>query len=251
MISPASTNPQVTDTGHPNVFRVIGRDDQQGIIAGNFLADGYADKRIVIINDGRAYGLGLAEITKHQLNKRGIKEALFAAFQPDQPDYKALVDQLVAAKEDVVYTGGYQGDVAIIVRQAKQKLPNLQFVGGDSLTGSEFRTIAGEAAEGTYLTFGPDPRRRPEAASAVQSIRDNDAFEPEGYTLYAYAAVQVWAEAAEKAKSIDEEAVIETLKTGSFDTVLGKIGFDEKGDVTGESSFVWYRWTGNDYVPVE
>ena len=251
MISPASTNPRVTDEGHRNVFRVIGRDDEQGAIAGDFIADRYPDKRIAIIHDGQAYGLGLAEFTKRELNKRGINEVLFERFLPDQPDYKELVDKLVAAKADVVYTGGYQSDLGVIVRQAKQALPDLQVVGGDSLTSSEFRFIAGDAAEGTYLTFGQDVRLRPEAASVVRSIRDNDAYEPEGYTLYAYAAMQIWAQAAENSKSAEPAAVMQALRTGTFDTVLGKIGFDEKGDVTGVSSFVWYRWSGEDYVLVE
>jgi len=251
MMSPASTNPKVTDSGHPNVFRVIGRDDQQGFVAGNFIADRYPDKNIAIIHDGQAYGLGLAEFTRRQLHARGIKEVMFESFQPDQPDYQGLVDKLVAAKAEVVYAGGYQGDLGIIVRQAKQALPNLQFVGADALTSSEFRFIAGDAAEGTFLTFGPDLRLRPEAASVVESIREGDAYEPQGKTLYAYAAVEAWAQAVERAGSVDEAAVIEALRTGSFDTVLGHIGFDEKGDVTGVSPFIWYRWTGDDYVPAE
>lgn len=251
MMSPASTNPMVTDAGHANVFRVIGRDDQQGFIGGNFLADRFGDKRIAIIHDGQAYGQGLAEFTKRQLNKRGIKEVLYASFQPDQPDYKAIVEKLVAAKADVVYLGGYHADLGIIVRQAKEQLPDLRFVGGDTLTSGEFRFIAGDAAEGTFMTFGPDPRRLPGAASVVQSIRTKDSFEPQGKTLYAYAAVQAWARAVEEGKSTGEVAVIKALRTNTFATVLGNIGFDDKGDVTGMSSFVWYQWIGEEYVPVE
>jgi branched-chain amino acid transport system substrate-binding protein len=251
MISPASTNPEVTDSGHSNVFRVIGRDDLQGLIAGNFIADRYAGKRVAIIHDGQAYGKGLAEFVKRQLNERGVKEVLFESFKPDLPDYKALVDKLVAAKADVVYMGGYQADLGVIVRQLKRELPDIQVIGGDSLTSSDFRVIAGEAAEGAYLTFGPDVRLRPEAASVVESIRDHYSYEPEGFTLYAYAAVQAWAQAVEKAKTVDEAAVIKTLRTDKFDTVLGRIGFDGRGDVTGVSAFVWYKWAGTDYVPVK
>jgi branched-chain amino acid transport system substrate-binding protein len=251
MISSASTNPVVTDAGHQNVFRVIGRDDQQGIIAGNFMADRYADKNIAIIHDGQEYGLGLAQFTKHQLNERGVTEVMFDSFMPDQSDYRAIVDKLIAGNIDVIYGGGYQGDLAIILRQAKKELPNLQLIGGDSLTNNEFLVIAGAASEGTYLTFGPDVRLKPEAASVVASIRDTDAYEPEGYTLYSYAAVQAWAQAVQQAGSLDQGAVIKALKTGSFETVLGKIGFDDKGDVTGVSAFVWYIWTAEDYVLVE
>ena len=240
MISPGSTNPKVTDEGGANVFRVIGRDDQQGTIAGDYLADNHGTSNVAIIHDGQTYGLGLAEFTKRQLNERGVTEVIFDSYQTEQADYEAVVNKLVEAHIDVLYAGGYQGDIGIILRQAKKKIPHLKLVSGDTLVSEEFRIIAGEAAEGTYFTFGPDMRLRPEAAAVVSAIRDEDAFEPEGYTLYSYGAVQAWAQAVERAGSLEPDAVIKALKAGEFDTVLGKIGFDEKGDVTGINAFVWY-----------
>ena len=124
-------------------------------------------------------------------------------------------------------------------------------VSGDTLVSEEFRIIAGEAAEGTYFTFGPDIRLKPEAAAVVAAIRDEDAFEPEGYTLYSYGAVQAWAQAVQQADSLKPDAVIKALKAGEFETVLGKIGFDEKGDVTGISAFVWYVVGEEGYKLVE
>ncbi len=251
MISPGSTNPKVTDDGGPNVFRVIGRDDQQGTIAGDYLADTHSDRNIAILHDGQTYGLGLAEFTKHQLNKRGVTEVIFDGYTTEQADYKPVVDKLVKAKIDVLYVGGYQGDIGIILRQAKKKIPHLKLVSGDTLVSEEFRIIAGEAAEGTYFTFGPDIRLKPEAAAVVAAIRDEDAFEPEGYTLYSYGAVQAWAQAVQQADSLKPDAVIKALKAGEFETVLGKIGFDEKGDVTGISAFVWYVVGEEGYKLVE
>ena len=90
-------------------------------------------------------------------------------------------------------------------------------------------------------------RLKPEAADVVAAIREEDAYEPEGYTLYAYGAVQAWAQAVEQAGSLKPKAVIKALREGSFDTVLGKIGFDEKGDVTGIDTFVWYVFGKEDY----
>ena len=81
-ISPASTNPTLTEQGRANVFRVIGRDDAQGIVAGNYLADHWADKKIAILHDGTTYGKGLAEETKRQLNRRGVTEAIYEAMHP-------------------------------------------------------------------------------------------------------------------------------------------------------------------------
>ena len=247
MISPASTNPKVTDEGGGNVFRTIGRDDQQGTIAGDYLADNHTKSNIAIIHDGQAYGLGLAEFTKLQLNKRGVTEVMFDSYTADQMDYKPLVNKLVNKKIDVLYAGGYLTDIGIIVRQAKKELPNLRLFSGDSLVNAEFMLVAGEAGEGTYFTFGPDMRLNPAARDVAAAIREEDAYEPDGYTLYSYGAVQAWAQAVKQADSLKPKAVIKALREGSFDTVLGKIGFDEKGDVTGISTFVWYVFGKEDY----
>jgi branched-chain amino acid transport system substrate-binding protein len=71
-------------------------------------------------------------------------------------------------------------------------------------------------------------------------------YEPEGYTLYSYGAVQAWAEAVRRAKSIDTAKVILQLKKGSFETVPGRLGFDRKGDVTA-TSYVMYEWKNGKY----
>jgi branched-chain amino acid transport system substrate-binding protein len=251
MISPASTNPKVTDKGGPNVFRVIGRDDQQGTIAGDYLAEHHSKSRIAIIHDGQAYGLGLAEFTKRQLNKRGVTEVMFDRYTPDQKDYGSIVNKLVNKKIDVLYAGGYLTDIGIILRQAKKELPNLRLFSGDGLVNVQFLFVAGEAGEGTYFTFGRDMRLNPEARDVAAAIREEDAYEPEGYTLYSYGAVQAWSQAVKQTGSLKPKAVIKALREGSFNTVLGKIGFDEKGDVTGISTFVWYVFGKEDYSLVK
>ncbi len=251
MISPASTNPKVTDEGGRNVFRVMGRDDQQGTIAGDYLADEYANSKIAILHDGQIYGQGLAEFAKHQLNKRGVTEVIFDSYTADQTDYKSIVDKLVDAKIEVLYVGGYQGDIGIIIRQAKKIIPSLKLISGDSLVSEDFPIIAGEAGVGAYFTFGSDIRLKPEAATVTAAFRNEDDYEPVGFTLYSYGAVQAWAQAVQQAGSLNPDAVIDALKKGHFDTVLGKIGFDEKGDVTGMSPFVWYVFEEESYVPVK
>jgi branched-chain amino acid transport system substrate-binding protein len=251
MISPGSTNPKVTDEGGPNVFRVIGRDDQQGTIAGDYLAENHSNSNIAIIHDGDVYGLGLAEFTKRQLNKRGVTEVMFDSYTQNIEDYKPLVDKLVNKKIDVLYIGGYIADVGIIARQAKKELPNLRLFSADTLSHVQYLFVAGEAGVGTYFTFGPDMRLKPEAQDVAAAIREEDAYEPEGFTLYAYGAVQAWAQAVEQAGSLKPRAVIKALREGSFDTVMGKIGFDEKGDATGISTFVWYVFGKEDYSLVK
>ena len=112
---------------------------------------------------------------------------------------------------------------------------------GDGITSNELASIAGDAVNGTLMTFPPDPRNNPNAADAVKKFRDA-GFEPEAYTLYSYAALQVIAEAAKAAASNDPETVATALKEkGPYTTVIGELGFDAKGDIT-RPDYVMYTW---------
>ena len=244
-ISPASTNPKLTDEGGDNVFRVCGRDDQQGTVAGNYLADHFKGKKIAIIQDKTAYGKGLADETKKQLNKRGIKETMYEAYTAGEKDYSALVSKMKNAGIDVVYVGGYHTEAGLMIRQAREQGYNVQLVSGDALVTDEYWKITGKAGQGTLMTFSPDPRKNPAAAAVVQKFRAQK-YEPEGYTLYTYGAIQAWAEAATKAKSTNWKKVADALHKNKFNTVLGKIGFDKKGDVTAPG-YVFYVWKDGKY----
>ena len=244
-ISPASTNPKLTEEGGDNVFRVCGRDDQQGIVAGDFLADMFGGKKIAILHDKTAYGKGLADETKAQLNARGVQEAMYEAYTAQEKDYSAVVSKMKAAGIDVFYVGGYQTEAAIMIRQAHEKGYMPQIISGDALVTDEYWKIAGDAAEGTLMTFSPDPRKNPEAAPVVAKFKAQN-YEPEGYTLYTYGAIQAWAKAVEKAGSTDTGKVVAALRSNKFDTVLGNIGFDMTGDVTAPG-YVWYEWSQGQY----
>jgi branched-chain amino acid transport system substrate-binding protein len=248
-ISPASTNPKLTEEGRANVFRVCGRDDQQGLVAGNYLADKFKDKKIAFIHDKTPYGKGLADETKAQLNKRGVTEVMYEAYTAGEKDYSALVSKLKAAAIDAVYVGGYHTEAGLIIRQAHEQGYKPQLISGDALVTEEYWKITGAAGEGTMMTFSPDPGKDPANAALVKKFKDG-GYTPEGYTLYTYGAVQAWAQAVEKAGGTDAAKVVPALRTNQFDTVLGKIGFDQKGDVSAPG-YVWYVWKDGkyDYAP--
>jgi branched-chain amino acid transport system substrate-binding protein len=251
MILGSASNPKVTDSGWRNVFRVFGRDDRQGAVAADHLAKHWAGEEIAILHDGTVYGQGLAEETKRSLNARGVEERLYLQFEPNLVDYHDLLAELQAAEIDVAYIGGRTSEVGLIARQAGNRDYRLQIVSGDAIGSDEFRIVAGEdAAQGVRFTSGPDPRTFPAAKDVVRRFREG-TYEPENFTLYAYAAVQTWAQAVEKAGTLDYDAVIKSLHAHQFDTVLGTIGFDDKGDVTGYDPFVWYIWQGDTYVPAD
>jgi branched-chain amino acid transport system substrate-binding protein len=248
-ISPASTNPMLTEQGRANVFRVIGRDDVQGQVAGRYLADHWSGKRIAILHDNTTYGQGLADETKKELNRRGLKEVLYKAYVPDKSDYSTEIAELQAADIAVVYVGGYHTEVALMARAARNRGYSVQLVSGDAMATEELGIIAGPAAEGILFTFVADPRRRLEAAPVVERFRAEN-FEPDSYTLLSYAATQVWAQAAEKAGSLGTQAMLASVRKHQFETVLGQIEFDQKGDLTAQT-WTWYIWRGSEYVPLE
>lgn len=244
-ISPGSTNPKLTEEGGPNVFRVCGRDDQQGAVAGDYLADKFADKKIAILHDKTAYGKGLADETKKRLNERGVQEVMYEAYTAGEKDYAALVSKMKGAGVDVFYLGGYHTEAGLMIRQAREQGYDVQLVSGDALVTDEFWKITGDAGAGTLMTFSPDPRKNAMAEPVVKKFRDT-GYEPEGYTLYTYGAIQAWAQAVAKAGSTDTDKVIAALRDGEYDTVLGKIGFDEKGDVTAPG-YIFYVWQNGTY----
>jgi branched-chain amino acid transport system substrate-binding protein len=246
-ISPASTNPRFTDEGKWNTFRVCGRDDQQGLVAGRYLAQNMRDRRIAILHDNSAYGRGLAEETKKSLNAAGVQEVLYSAYTPGERDYSAIVSRLQQANVGVVYVGGYHTESGLILRQAKERGMNLTLVGGDALVTNEFWQITGAAGEGTLMTFSSDPRKRPTAARVVQAFRGRN-IDPEGYVLYTYAAIQIWAAAAARTNGIDPRRIAAAMKAnGPWATVLGDISFTEKGDVT-VPDYVFYVWRNGSYA---
>ena len=240
-ISPASTNPKYTDEGGWGTFRVCGRDDQQGKVAGEYLAKHFKTQKIAILHDNSAYGKGLADETKKSLNAAGGKETTFDAYTPGEKDYSAVVSRLKQAGVSVIYIGGYYTEAALIIRQAKEQGMKVTLVGGDALVAKEFWQIAGPAAEGTLMTFSPDPRKNAVAAKVVKAFADQKV-DPEGYVLYTYATIQIWAEAAKKAGTTDPKKVAAALKaSGPWPSVLGPVSFDKKGDITA-GAYVMYIW---------
>jgi branched-chain amino acid transport system substrate-binding protein len=164
-ITPASTNPKFTDEGSWNTFRTCGRDDQQGKVAGAYMAKEFKGRKIAILHDNTAYGKGLADETRKNLNANGVQEALYEAYVPGEKDYSALVSRLKGAGIDVIYIGGYHTETGLIMRQAKEQGMNVTVVGGDALVTNEFWQITGAAGEGAMMTFPTDPRKRATAAA--------------------------------------------------------------------------------------
>src|SRR5215212_8717766 len=248
-ITPASTNPLFTERKLWNVARICGRDDQQGLVAGEYIVKNYKGKNVAILNDKTTYGKGLADETKKTLNKAGLTEKLFESYNKGDKDFNAIVSRLKRENIDLVFVGGYHQEAGLILRQMRDQGLQTVLMAGDALADKEFASITGPAGEGTLFTFGPDPRNKPTAKAIVERFKAKN-IDPEGYTLYTYAAMQVWSQAAAKAGATDPKKVMDTIKGGSWDTVIGKMEFDSKGDIK-QLDYVVYKWDAKgNYVEI-
>jgi branched-chain amino acid transport system substrate-binding protein len=240
-VTPSAANPKVTDRKLWDAFRTCGRDDQQGKLWADLALGDLKDKKIAIVHDKTPYGQGLADAARGFMNAGGKKEVLYEGVNVGEKDYSAIVSKIKAAGADYVMWGGLHTEGGLIVRQMRDQGMNTIMISGDGITDNEFASIGGPGVEGTLMSFGPEPRNNPNAKDAVAEFKAK-GFEPQGYTLYSYAAVQVVKQAAEKANSVDPHKVADVMHSGmAFKTVLGDIAYDAKGDRT-TMDYVWYVW---------
>jgi branched-chain amino acid transport system substrate-binding protein len=242
-ITPGSTNPQVTERGLSAMFRMCGRDDQQGIVAGDYIVDVLKGKKVVVLHDKDTYGQGLADATKAQLVKRGVTPVLYEGLTRGEKDFSAVVTKIRAAGADVVYFGGLHPEAGPLVKQLRTEgLKDVKFMSDDGIVTDELVTTAGgpQYVDGVLMTFGADPRMLPESKAVVDAFR-KAGTEPEGYTLYAYASVQALAAGFNGAKSNKGEDAAKWLKANPVKTVMGEKAWDAKGDLK-VSDYVVYQW---------
>ena len=241
MVTPSATNPKITEKGMWNVFRTCGRDDQQGEVAGKYISDKFKGKKVAVVHDKTTYGQGLADETRKAMAKGGMKEVLYEGINLGEKDFSALVTKIKAAGADLIYWGGLHTEGGLIVRQMRDQGIKAPMMSGDGITTDEFAAIGGAGVEGTLMTFGPDARKNPAAAEVVKKFAAKN-INPEAYTLYAYAGMQVIAAAAADAKSLDPKKIAEATKAGkAFKTVIGDLAYNKKGDIT-RLDYVMYTW---------
>jgi branched-chain amino acid transport system substrate-binding protein len=242
MITPSATNPKITERGLWNVFRTCGRDDQQGEVAGNYLANQAKGKKVAIVHDKTTYGKGLADETQKAYNKLGGKEVLYEGVNTGEKDFAALIGKIKASGAEIVYWGGLHTEGGLIVRQMRDAGVKATLMSGDGITDNEFAAIGGPGVEGTLMTFPPDPRKIASNAALVKTFNEKKKFDPAAYTLYTYAAVEIIKQAADAIKSTDAKKLAAEVRSGkTYKTAVGDLKYDKKGDIT-RPDYVLYTW---------
>jgi len=243
MITPASTNPQLTERGFENVFRVCGRDDQQGMIAAEFVIKSLKIKKISIIHDKTTYGQGIADEFKKAVGNNAEIVYYGIIIQGDK-DFRAVLTSIKDKGPELIYFGGIYPEAGLLVKQAKEIGIKAPFMSGDGTIDKEFIKIAGkENAEGTYLTFSPDPLNIPTAKAFLDKYHAKYG-EHGPYSIYAYDAANILLTGISKAGSVDGQKIAEAIHNLAYDGALGTVQFDKNGDVLKAPYIVWITKAG-------
>ncbi len=246
-VNPTATNPQVTEQRLWNVFRVCGRDDQQGKVAADFVASKGLG-RVAILHDKGAYGKGLADAFRDALARdHRIKPVYYGTVTRGDKDFSAVLTAMKGTNPDILYYGGYHAEGGLLARQAKGLGLRARFMGADWMVQRDFVEIAGrDAVEGSWATFTPDVKTMPSAKATIAAYERQ--FGPIGaFSLYGYVAARVLIEGRAKAK--DPRGAADAMRKRTFDTVLGAIRFDGKGDVA-RAPYVIYETRGGEFVQI-
>jgi branched-chain amino acid transport system substrate-binding protein len=246
-MSPSATNVDLTKSGdYPNFFRTISPDDAQAELQVRFALDTLKVSKIAVIHDKGDYGKGIAEFAQALLLERGVKPVLFEGITPGAVDYSAVIQKIRRAGADAVIYGGYHPEAAKIVSGMRKKKMDTIFISDDGVRDETFIKVAGRYAEGVYATGPIDTTKSPMAIAAIEHHRKVYGEEPGAFYLNAYSATLCLLQAIEKAGSTEFDAIANALRTNWFDTPLGKISFDEKGDAKG-IGFAMYRVVDGQY----
>lgn len=233
--------------GWRNIFLMAGSIQTQGFAAGTYLTRRYKGNGIALISDQSAYGAGLADGFKLALKDRSASPKYETALTGNAVDVFPTIEQLIANKPSAVYLAMTPANAAALVKRAKESGLETTFVSGNAVARREFYDIAGSASNGVVGTSLPDVRSSAMAAEAVSHLKAR-GFPTDGYTLYAYAAVQVMAQAIDQSRSERFEAIEPILRRQSFSTAVGKVKFDATGDRE-VSEVAFTQWQNGTVAP--
>ncbi len=242
MITPSATAPAVTEgKNYEFIFRTIGRDDQQGPAAAKFILDKIKPGKVAVLHDKQSYGQGIATAVKNDLEKGGVKVAVFEGINAGDSDFSAVITKLKSNGVDFVYYGGYHPEMGLLMRQAAEQGVKARFMGPEGAGNPDINAIAGDAVEGMLVTLPADFTQNPDNAAIVKAFQDKKRNPNGAFQMTSYAATQAIADGIKGAGSTDPEKVAKYLHSNTFQTPIGKTSWNKQGDLN-DFEFEVFTW---------
>lgn len=251
LISGSATNDDLTMTGdHPNFFRTISNDGAQAKLMTAFAKNDLKVKKVALIHDKGDYGKGQMELAKIAFEHMGdVEIVLFEGVTTGAVDYTAIVQKIKRSDAELVMWGGYHSDASKIIQLMKKKRVDTLFMGADGIYGDNLPNLAGEFAEGVYATGPNDTSSNPMHQALTKEHQEKYGEDPGTFFFTGYTCMQSLAAAAEKAGTVEYDAMRAAMFEITVDSPMGPIGFDENGDIVG-AGFSVYRVTDGKYQQV-
>ena len=225
MLSPSSTNPDVTKKGE-YIFRICFIDPFQGEVMAKFAGQNLHAKTAAIFRDVKQdYSVGLADFFKKAFEAHGGKILIDTAYQSKDSDFKAQLTEIKAKNPDVIFIPGSYNDVGLIAQQARSIGIKQPLLGGDGWDSQDLVKVGGAALENTYFSdhYAPDTTE-PTAVKFIASYKAKYGNEtPDAMAALGYDAFFVMMDAIKRAKSVSREDIKNALaQTKDFQGVTGK-----------------------------
>jgi len=238
-ITPASTNPQFTERGFWNLFRTIGRDDQQGVVAADFIVKKLRKTKVAVLHDKTTYGQGLADETVKALEKAKVKPVYYGGITQGEKDHRPVLTAVRQKNPEVLFYGGIYPEAILLTKQMRELGMKASFISGDGVWTKEYIEISGGDAEGAFITFTPDQAKIKEAQGVIKKHKEKFDSDVGAYTVYSYVAANMLLHAIAATKSTDGPKLANHIRKTKWKTALGPIRFDKKGDVLVSPFVVW------------
>jgi len=229
MISPASTNPKVTEVGD-FIFRICFIDPFQGTVMSKF-ALGKGFKKVAVLTDVKQdYAVGLAEFFMKHFKENGGEIVKEQKYSTGDKDFKGQLTSLKASKSDAIFVPGYYGEVALIARQAKQLGIKVPLLGGDGWVGDSLLKVAGNALDGSfYSSHFSDADQTPDVQEFVKKYKAKFGGSPDDMAALGYDSAMILADAIKRAGGTDGAKLRDAIAaTKNFKGITGVITIDEK-----------------------
>jgi len=237
MVSPANTNPTVTDRGLATVNRVVGRDDLQGPTGAQFAASLEGVSSVYILHDTTAYGQGVAEFFRQEAERQGLTVLGFEGTE-ERANFDGILQPILAQAPNVIYMGGIYDQFGIFAAQARAAGFAGTFMGPDGMDSPDYAELGGEAAVGTYYTSVAGPASLyPNAAQFIEDYTAAFGEPPTPFAAQSYDATGIVLAAIERAITANggelptrEQVAAEVRSTENYEGITGTITFDDNGD---------------------
>ena len=250
LLTATATNPKITEKNIPTVFRISGRDDRQGIVIATFMANTLQSKRIAILHDEDLYGKNLADYVTEHLAALDQHPVLYQGIPRGIKDLSKLIDKFKALKIDAIFFAALYPDVGNLAKAMHKAQLQIPLLTGDGIALHSFVIAAGSrhATAAVMMSFG-DNTKNITSLAVIENMR-HAHLETNGYTMYAYSAVQAIAAAMQATKSTNGKNLAKWLHHNTVDTVFGLKSWDTNGDIS-DAGYKMYIWNNyGDYQQI-